>query len=191
MTRKGWLVVWGLVGSNLLLRLLRLDSPAEDFFDENVFYVAAAKSYLTGFTDPNFEHPPLGKLIIALGIQTLGDNPWGWRVMSVLFGTLGIVVTYLLAKRIFHSTKIALLASFLLTFDFLWFVFSRTALLEIFLAVFSLTALYFLWNYYQSEKGRDLILFSLFVGLAVAVKWSGALFLLAFCVLVASKGLKG
>jgi dolichyl-phosphate-mannose-protein mannosyltransferase len=172
---------------NLGLRLFRLDSPNEAFFDEKVFYLEAARSYLTGFTDPNFEHPPLGKIILADGIQLFGDNTWGWRIMPVLFGTLGVIITYLLAKKIFASTKIALLSAFFLTFDFLWFIFSRTALLEIFLATFSLLAIYFLWNYYQKTKVRDLILFSLFVGLALAVKWSGVLLLLPLGILMVFK----
>src|ERR1035437_7184305 len=96
---------------NLGTRLFRLDSPGRSFFDERAFYIEGAKSYLTGFADPNLEHPPLGKEIMALGIKFLGDNPWGWRVPSVLFGTAGVFLTYLLAKKIFGSTKIALVSS--------------------------------------------------------------------------------
>lgn len=187
MSRKDYLLIAGLVVSNLILRLFRLDSPAEAFFDERVFYLDAARSYLTGFTDPNFEHPPLGKILISLGIWVFGDNPWGWRVPSALFGTLGIIVTYLLAKKIFKSTKIAVLSSFFLTFDFLWFIHSRAALLEIFLATFSLLAIYFFWNYYREGKFKNLVLTGVFLGLALAVKWSAVFVLLGMGVWLLAK----
>lgn len=162
---------------NLGIRLFRIDSPARSFFDERAFYIEGAKSYLTGFADPNLEHPPLGKEIMALSIKFFGDNPWGWRVPSVLFGTIGILLTYLLAKKIFGSTKIALVSALLLTFDFLWFVHSRIGLLEIFLAVFCLTAVYFLWGFYQKSNWKNGLWFAFFTGLAVSTKWTGVFLL--------------
>ncbi len=190
MARKDYFILIGLVIFNLILRLFRLDSPTDAFFDERVFYLDAAKSYLTGFTDPNFEHPPLGKIFIAAGIWLFGDNPWGWRLPSVVFGTLGIVITYLLAKKIFKRTKIAVLSSFFITFDFLWFIHSRAALLEIFLATFSLITLYFFWNYYQDRKFRDLVLTGVFLGLALGVKWSAIFVLLGIVILLVLEGVK-
>ena len=41
--------------------------------------------------DPNAEHPQLAKLIIAGGIKVFGDNPWGWRLGSVLFGMIALI----------------------------------------------------------------------------------------------------
>src|SRR5437867_3772734 len=41
--------------------------------------------------DPNAEHPPLAKLIMAGGMLAFGDGPLGWRFGSVVFGTLAIL----------------------------------------------------------------------------------------------------
>ena len=70
----GLLLVLLMVAS-LAVRLVRLDSPPIPLFDEGLFYLPAARSYLAGLPDPNFEHPPLAKLSIAAGIALLGDTP--------------------------------------------------------------------------------------------------------------------
>jgi dolichyl-phosphate-mannose--protein O-mannosyl transferase len=103
---------------------------------------------------------------------------------------LGVITTYLLAKKLFNSTKVALLAAFFLTFDFLWFVHSRIALPEIFLAVFSLLACLFFWNYYQQKRNRDIILFSFFLGLALAVKWSAGFIFIGVVIFIVISSLK-
>ncbi len=38
-------------------------------------------------------HPPLGKLIQAAGIAIFGFDPFGWRIMGVIFATLMIVLS--------------------------------------------------------------------------------------------------
>ena len=48
--------------------------------------------------DPNAEHPQLAKLIMAGGIKLFGDNPWGWRIGSVIFGLIAIVAMYTLVR---------------------------------------------------------------------------------------------
>jgi dolichyl-phosphate-mannose--protein O-mannosyl transferase len=172
---------------NLGLRLFRLDQPPETYFDELAAYVPAARDYLQGNFSTNFEHPLLGKLLIGAGIALLGDNPWGWRVASAVFGTAGVILTYLLARRMFAArpgrTWTSLLAALFLSLDFMWFVHSRIALLEIFLAVFILAALYFLWRYLENYFLKEAVLVGIFLGLALAVKWSAVLVFLAIGVL--------
>ncbi len=50
--------------------------------------------------DPNAEHPQLAKLIIAGGIELLGDNPWGWRFGSVIFGLIAILAMYAVVRAV-------------------------------------------------------------------------------------------
>ena len=85
-------------------------------------------------------HPPLGKWLIAGGEHLFGMNSFGWRFASLVFGTLLIIVTIRLVRRVSKSTLIGGLAGILLTFDGLEFVMSRTALLDIFLAFFVVAA---------------------------------------------------
>ncbi len=93
-------------------------------------------------TDPNQEHPPLAKLMIAASMRLLGDNAWGWRLPSVIMGSLSILLFYLLLKRISGNGKYSLLATFLFSFDNLIFVHSRIAILDIFTLAFMLLGFY-------------------------------------------------
>lgn len=101
-------------------------------------------------TDPNQEHPPLAKLMIAASMLLLGDNAWGWRLPSVIMGLLSILLFYLLMKRITNNGKYSFLATFLLGFDNLIFVDSRIAILDIFTLTFMLLGFYL----YFSERTK-------------------------------------
>ena len=48
-------------------------------FDESVF-ARTAWEYLSGIRSYEDTHPPLGKLLISLGIWIFGMNPFGWQV---------------------------------------------------------------------------------------------------------------
>lgn len=164
---------------NIALKTFRLGSPAQAYFDEGAYYIPAVREYLSGNFLANFEHPPLAKLFMSGGVSVLEDNFWGWRVPEILIGSLGVVFIYLLAKEMFGGRFIPVLAAVFLTFEFSWFVNSRLANIEIYLATFSLAAAYFFWKFFKSESIKTLILTGAFIGLAVASKWSG-LFLFSF-----------
>lgn len=91
--------------------------------------------------DPNAEHPPGAKLLIAASMRAFGDNGYGWRVPSVLFGTLSILLVYGIARQL-GAKKVALLATFVYAFDNLVLVHSRIATLDIFLTTFLLLGVY-------------------------------------------------
>lgn len=159
------------------LRFWNLATPGELVFDE-VYYVDGARDYLSAGVEvsdgkPEFVvHPPLGKWAIAAGIAIGGDNSFGWRISSALAGTLAIGLIFLVARRLFGSYPIALGAAILSSVDGLHLVMSRTALLDIFLALFLLAA--FLALLYEQH-----FLTALALGAALATKWSAAYFIVA------------
>lgn len=160
------------------MRLFHLGVPKGFIFDE-LYYVNGAQDYLkygveVDGTKPEFiVHPPIGKWCIALGIKIFGNNEFGWRIASVFFGSLFIILVGLIAKEIFKSNNFAILASSLAVLDGLLLVHSRTALLDIFLSFFVSLALWtWLKNWYWIA--------GLTFGLACATKWSGLYFLALF-----------
>ncbi len=101
-------------------------------------------------TDPNQEHPPLAKLMIAASMKLLGDNAWGWRLPSVIMGSVSILLFYLLMKKTSKNGKYSFLATFLFSFDNLIYVDSRIAILDIFTLAFMLLGFYL----YFSERTK-------------------------------------
>ncbi len=201
-----------------LLRWLRLTEPKAVVFDE-IYYALDAQSLLQsgvekvaienpdaqmllGDTNLFFNegafvaHPPTGKWLIALGQYLFGFNTFGWRFSSALFGTLLIILTFLVARELLKSNWFALFAASLVALDGLAIVMSRIALLDGFLTFFVLLAVLFLLkdletsavridnspiiktrfgSYYYFHWYRWLAGISL--GLAISVKWSGLWFL--------------
>jgi dolichyl-phosphate-mannose--protein O-mannosyl transferase len=164
--------------SSFILRLFNLASIKTPIFDE-VYYVDGARDYLkygvevTGVDSEFIVHPPVGKWMIALGIKIFGDNPLGWRFMTAFVGSLMILVIALIAHRLFYSPILTALAAGLMAIDGLALVHSRTALLDNFLAFFILCATYFfvIRRYWWA---------GLFLGLALATKWSALYFIVIF-----------
>ena len=164
--------------ASLLLRLFNIASIKSFIFDE-VYYVDGARDLLAygvevdGSAAEFVVHPPVGKWMIASGIKLFGDNPLGWRIATAVAGSLMILLIAAIVHRLFYSPFLTVIASALMAVDGMALVHSRTALLDNFLALFTLTATYFFIrkSYYLS---------GLFLGLAIGTKWSGLYFLALF-----------
>jgi predicted membrane-bound dolichyl-phosphate-mannose-protein mannosyltransferase len=82
--------------------------------------------------DPNAEHPQLAKLIIAGAVKLFGDNPWGWRIGSVIFGLIAIIAMYMLVRAAGGSPWLAVGAAGVMALDNLMLVHGRIATLDIY-----------------------------------------------------------
>ena len=137
---------------SLATRLAWISTPQVLLFDEN-YYVNAARRMIgiplhpdqiyagsPAGLDPNFAHPPLGKLLISMGIRSFGDTPLGWRFTSIVFGTYAILALYWLARSAGLGQWVALGASSLMAADVMFFVHGRICTLEILVLAFLLVA---------------------------------------------------
>ncbi len=129
------------------LRLARLADPHALIFDETYYakdacwYALANPHVCHVSSEITWVHPPLGKWLIAAGIAVFGFDSFGYRIVPAIAGTVVVALTYLLARRLLRSTAAAVFASVLLALDFMEFVQSRTAMLDIFVPLFGLAAL--------------------------------------------------
>lgn len=123
------IAIAGLMAFAAAFRFWRLGLPAEIVFDE-IHYVQFAKNYLHGeyFMDL---HPPLGEIVIAIGIAIFGDHPWSWRIDNALMGTALAGITYLLGRRLAGSRLAAFLAGSIIAVDGMFLVYSRIAVIDI------------------------------------------------------------
>ncbi|MEU9750541.1 MULTISPECIES: dolichyl-phosphate-mannose--protein mannosyltransferase [Streptomyces] len=146
-----------------LLRFWHLGSPKAVIFDETYYakdswalvkqgyegswpkdvdkLILADPSQVPVPTDPGYVvHPPVGKWVIGLGELMFGFDPFGWRFMVAVLGTLSVFMLCRIGRRLFRSTFLGCLAGGLLAVDGLHFVMSRTALLDLVLMFFVLAA---------------------------------------------------
>lgn len=160
------------------------------YFDE-IYHGRTAYEMLNHLYCYENAHPPLGKEIIAIGVLLFGMNPFGWRFMGTLFGVLMLPVSYLLAKRLFKETWISTAATLLFAFDFMHFVQTRIATVDVFVTFFIMLAYYFMLCYLQmsfyevklSKTFVPLGLCGISMGLSWACKWTGIYASIGLCIL--------
>ena len=84
------------------LRFWNLNHPNELVFDE-VHFVGQGALLSSRRRASSIRHPPLAKVLVAVGIKLFGDFPWAWRLGVATMGTLLSGVTYMLGRRMFRS----------------------------------------------------------------------------------------
>jgi dolichyl-phosphate-mannose-protein mannosyltransferase len=170
-------------------RLWQLDQINQLVFDE-IYYPKFAQSYLLGQTIFD-AHPPLGKYLIGLGIQLFGFNPFGYRIVNAIAGSLIPVLvsafTYHLAEDSFRKPW-ALWAGLFTALDGLLLVESRFGLINIYLVLFGMLSQLCLLLAYRtaqtSAKWMWVIASGIMLGAACSIKWSGLLYAIASICLI-------
>lgn len=222
VTRNGWIatVVTTLIAA--FTRLWNLGSPHEIMFDETYYVKDAysiwhlgyegtwAQNANASFVRGNFSmlspeasfvvHPPLGKWLIAMGMEAVGPaSSWGWRLAVALAGIATVLLLCRLVWRLFPSPLLVGLAGLFLAIDGVGITESRIGLLDGFIGFFALAAVYCIVRDRQSQRERIarllegtaagalapkagwrpwMISAGVLLGCACSVKWSG-LYLLA------------
>ncbi len=143
LTRVDYFIAGGLTAATAVLLLHNIGVPHERIFDE-IYYARAAQEYLAHKDIYEYTHPPLPKLIMAAAVWLFRGmpDPQAPRIASAVFGTLTVPLVYAFAKRLLSSTAFAAIAVGLLATSGYFYVQSRIATPEIFLAFFALLTLY-------------------------------------------------
>lgn len=148
------------------------------YFDE-IYHARTAYEHLHGIVAYENTHPPLGKILIAAGMELFGVNPFGWRIIGTLFGIAMLPLIYIMALRLFGKTRYATLAAGLFALDFMHFTQTRISTIDVYGVFFIMLMFYFMqryftMNFYRVPLKKTLVpLFwsGLFFGIGVASKW--------------------
>lgn len=148
------------------------------YFDE-IYHGRTAYENIQNVYPYEITHPPLGKLLIALGIEIFGMTPFGYRFMGTFFGVLMLLPLYVLIKSMFGKTKVAFCGTTLFAFEFMHYTQTRIATIDTYGVFFILVSFLFMWRWiaapYDAKLRKtwwDLALSGLFFGIGCACKWT-------------------
>jgi dolichyl-phosphate-mannose--protein O-mannosyl transferase len=169
----------------------------------DVLLLQGKTNILAGTQAELVAHPPLGKEMIAVGEWLFGLTPFGWRFSVALIGSLSILLLARIVRRMTRSTLLGCVAGLLMALDGLELVLSRTAILDVFVMFWVLAAFGCLVIDRDRSRlrlavaagsgdnpGNDggprpgirwlRVLAGTCLGCAIASKWNGVWFIVAF-----------
>ncbi len=141
------------------------------YFDE-IYHARTAYEHIEGIYPYEVSHPPLGKLIIACGIELFGMTPFGWRFSGALFGVLMLPLLYVFLKKLFGGTAVPACGTAIFAADFMHFTQTRIATIDTYAVFFILLMYLFMYLYISSGRLRHLALSGVFFGIGAACKWT-------------------
>lgn len=159
-----------MIVGGVILRIQSVAWPHWFTFDEEPF-VRNAHNYAVGVADNN-DHPPFGKLLIAVGMTMFGYNSLGWRFVPLCFGLHFIVLGYFFARILFDDRRAGFMAAAFIAADGFYISYSRSGLLD------GTMICLMLWGLVAAVSARSwfgVLLSGVLIGLSTTVKWSGAM----------------
>jgi dolichyl-phosphate-mannose--protein O-mannosyl transferase len=158
-----------MVVGGVYLRVQDVGYPFHHDFDESQ-YVGSAQQFLLGNPDPECCHPPVGKLMIGVGMLLEGNNPLGWRFTPLVFGLQSLVIVFLLATALFEDKRAGWLAAAFMAADGFFLSYSRSSLGDVILACLVL------WSMLAAVTARGwggVFASALLIGTVTSIKWVG------------------
>lgn len=152
------------------------------YFDE-IYHPRTALENIENLHPYEITHPPLGKLILGLGIRMFGMTPFGWRFMGTLFGVLMLPLLYVFLKNMFGKTVVATCGTTLFAAEFMHLTQTRIATIDTYGVFFILLSYYFFYRWLSasatpnkqgktSEGYGSLALSGITWGIGCACKWT-------------------
>ncbi len=151
------------------------------YFDE-IYHARTAYEHIQNVPPYEISHPPLGKLILGLGIRLFGLTPFGWRFSGTLIGVLMLPALYVFLKKMCGGTAVPACGTAIFACDFMHFVQTRIATIDSYAVFFTILMYLFFWLYLRAVRGGEaggkkswllpLALSGLCFGLGAASKWT-------------------
>lgn len=148
------------------------------YFDE-IYHARTAYENINSWNVYEWTHPPLGKVIMSLGIRAFGMNPFGWRFCGTVAGILMLPAMYIFGKLLFKKRVWASALMLLMTLDGMHYVQTRIATIDSYSVLFIILMFLCMYKYYTMSFYEDKLwktfiplgLSGIFFGLGAATKW--------------------
>jgi DNA-binding beta-propeller fold protein YncE/4-amino-4-deoxy-L-arabinose transferase-like glycosyltransferase len=181
-SRSQWIelgIVLTIIALALALRLPHLEQIPPEVHGDEAACGLEARQILAGrvpnlFTVGWYHIPYLSFAISAASMWIFGDTLYGFRMASVIQGSLSVLLLYLLARRLF-TVRVATLAAFLLAVSHWSVHFSRSGINYMQAQFATLLVLYFVVRAVQDRRAIDWLLAGYSAGLCFNVYYSARL----------------
>jgi len=130
----------------LLIFLPGVSRPVEMHYDEP-YFIPEARTFLLRAPNPSTQlppplaRPPMGKILMAIGMKVAGDNSFGWRISGVVCGALTLPAVYLWVLLLLGDSSLAAFAAGLTLLNHFHFVMSRVGMMDVYLVFFLMWSL--------------------------------------------------
>ncbi len=171
-----WLIILLVIGFILrLIAALNLGVLADD-----MVYASQSAGIFSAKILSTHSNPPLFFYLTDLSYNIFGYTTFASRFWALMPGTLLILLSFLITKRLFNK-EIALFAAFFVTFSsfLIRMTFTEMSLLVLF---FSMLGVYLGVLFLDSRKNKFLLLSAFSFGLGILTKYSAPFFIFAFLI---------
>lgn len=185
-----FLIFWIIIG---LVWIYRLDIfPSGIWTDEieisvagkNLWKEMIKKKCFLSFTPEATGHPGLTSILTAWGLKTWGDNQWGLRMPSVVFGWLAIIPLYLLVRKKMGE-KTATIVSAMYGLSYWQLSLVRIAYEAGYFWFFFNWCLWILFSFHRDKKSYSLVWLGICCGLGLYTYQAFRIIFFGFVALVA------
>lgn len=197
-TSKKYLFI--LLGVGLLIFLAHLDVIYVNIMEARNFITAREmvqdNNWLltTMNAEPRYEKPPLPTWLTALSGLAFGfESLFAMRLPAALIALLLLYVFFKFIPKLGLSTKQSFLAGLVLVSSFYIVFMGRNGQWDIFTHSFMVLAIYFLWNFFSTNKGlwKNAFLAAVFFGFSFMSKGPVSLYALLLPFLIAFGSIYG
>lgn len=163
---SSFLIFWDL-GKN---KLIDWDEAIYAEIAKNVVKTHDLFTFYWTLGTPWFEKPPLYIWSTALFMWIFGANEITARIVSSIFGLLGVIVVYFFAKSVFKSRFSGIVASLCLVTTAHYWYYSRIGMMDVTVTFFVLASVFAYYRFTENFKIRYALISGIMVGLAVLTK---------------------
>jgi 4-amino-4-deoxy-L-arabinose transferase len=164
-----FLFIYLLIGTNRVPLFETTEGRYAEIAREMVVNNSYLEPTLNGIK--HFHKPPLAYWGMAAGMKLFGVNSFGVRFFGMFMTLIGIIATYLTAQKLNRSYEFNFNSSIILSSSLLFIICSRIVSTDIYLASFTMLALYFLFKQIVDYKTlSNALMYSFFMALGFLTK---------------------
>lgn len=156
---KTYTILISIIIFGIFLRVYNIENAPPGIYPDEAVNGIDAVSATNGdwqwFYTANNGREGLFMNIMAVFFKIFGVSIFTLKLPSIIFGTLTILGTYLLAKEFFRNERVGLISAFLIASSFWAINFSRIAFRAIILPFVLSFSFYFLWRGLRTKNWLD------------------------------------